>query len=133
MTTTTPSPEEFLAQASTDEDDQVEELLGSNPLESIAASLATFAAWVGKQDAEEEAEKQADKYLEDLEREYREIEALHDAKQALLDEVLAICKPSTSKLANSIRAALEPVVVAPTEEADTEPAEAGAAEGGATS
>lgn len=126
MTTTTapPSPEEFLAQTSTDEDDQVEELAPSgDPLQSIAASLHRFAVWIDKQDAEEQAEKQADQHLEDLERENRELESLHDAKQTLLDEVLAICKPSTSKLANAIRKALEPVVVVPVEDDDTEPAD----------
>lgn len=131
MTITTPSPEEFLAQASTDEDDQVEELGSSDPLESIAASLRRIADWGDKQEAAEQAEKQADKYLEDLEREYREIEALHDAKQALLDEVLAICKPSTSKLANAIRAVVEPGVAPPAEE-DTGPVEPDAAEGDAS-
>ena len=64
----------------------------------------------------------------DLRDELDRVEALHDAKQALLDEVLKICKPSVSKLANQIRALLEPMPViepeAPKAEEQPEPAAA---------
>jgi hypothetical protein len=119
---TPPSVADFLAQASTEEDEQGEEYGPIDPLQSIAASLRQFAAWIAEERAEHQAEKKANEYLENLEREYHEIESLHDAKQALLDEVLRICKPSTSKLANAIRAAVEPGVAPPAQPAD-EPVE----------
>lgn len=130
---TAPTPEAFLAEPSTDEDDYEEtptidgndvlagpltlsggftvgldsmHVLPPDPLESMAASLRQIVDVMtgGGGPAQ---------LISDLEKEVSEIEALHDAKQQLIEDVLTICKPSTSKLANSIRAVLEPVVAPP--------------------
>lgn len=132
------SPEAFMAQPPEPEDDLVEDvsealarsvgpapdrmwLLPSNPLESIASSLEEIAGHFARLDGADEYSQRAAELLE-LQREYAEIEALHDAKQALIDEVLQVCSKSTSKLANSIRAVLEPPVE-PAQPVEPQPAE----------
>lgn len=117
--TTALSPEEFMAlPAQPDEEDVEPETtltagVAPDPLESIASSLGLLAAIARKHDLADEREEALDRWTEERERENRELEALHDAKQGLIEQVLALIKPSTSKLANSIRAVLEPVVTPP--------------------
>jgi len=108
---TTPTPEAFMAQRDPEElgEDQ-ESVAELDPLTSIAKSLQQLVAATVQGDDLVEAQAHDD--LAELQREYDEIEALHDAKQALIEQVLAICKPSVSKLANQVRAVLEPPVEA---------------------
>lgn len=126
---TAPTLEAFLATPEPDEDDvehtapayDVEPLEpgAATALESIAVSLQTIAAVFGQQFAGESAERVG--VVTELERENRELEALHDRKQALIEETLAICSKSTSKLANSIRAVLEPPVEPTAPDAQPDP------------
>jgi hypothetical protein len=104
------TPTEVLALTSTDEDET--ELV--DPLASMAGSLAAMAQHLTADTWAQEKTDDAAAELADLRREYTEIEALHDGKQALIERVLEICKPSTSKLANTIRAALDPIVTVDT-------------------
>lgn len=113
MTINPPTVEQFLTQTDLPEFD-VEIFDSGDALESIAASMRQLVDVMTGGGGPVQL-------IADLEAEVTEIEALHDAKQALIDEVLAICKPSTSKLANSIRAVLEPVVAPPAAEPVAEP------------
>lgn len=103
----TPTPEEFLAQIGPDEDDEI-----LDPLTSIAGSLHKLVTLIEKHETEEREEDHQRELVDQLDRELGE-------KQALIDHVLEICKPSTSKLANSIRAVLQP----PTPDEETPAAE----------
>lgn len=105
-----PEPDEDLEQAPGPQAPDRMWLLPSNPLESIASSLKEIAGHFARLDGAGSTAEAAVDELAELRREYDEIEALHDAKQALIDEVLQVCSKSTSKLANSIRAVLEPPV-----------------------
>lgn len=136
--TTTPTPAEFMTQPQPDEEDELEGLvlqgllhlsgaanqmaaggavegfygdLDRNPLESIAASLGLLTSIVVRRDNQELAEDETQQALNQLDREYAELEKLHDAKQGLIDCTLALVSKSTSKLASSIRELLEPMVV----------------------
>jgi hypothetical protein len=86
-----------------------------DPLQSIAESLRTIAASYA--DVSFEADHtEADRYeqqIADLEVEYR-----HMATQ--IEQVLALCKPSTSKLANNIRKVLNPPAPEPKAESVAE-------------
>lgn len=104
------TPAEFLAQPSDPEED-LEPEQPTSSLESIAESLRTLAGYFARQEVDEDRNCAHAHAYADIEQENARLESLHDQKQALIDEVLALCKPSTSKLANAIRAVLEPVVV----------------------
>lgn len=110
--TVTPTPEQFLAQSDPDEeeldppafDEQfLAQLVGSpfdwpnGPLESIAASLRTIA---GSVDGQHEA------VLEETREERDDWEAKHHVLFQLVEELESIIKPSTSKLANTVREAI---------------------------
>lgn len=116
--TSTPTVEEFLTRPEPDEPEAVEidvaTLLGVDPLISIAESLRAITSIVVRRDRQEAAEDETQQALDQLDREYAEIEKLHDVKQQLIEDTLKICSKSTSKLADSIRALLEAPVAAPT-------------------
>lgn len=108
-----PTPEQFLAAPSAPEDDELDGFAAPHTdntahLASIADSLRRLIGIVEEHAAEEKANSQAEARYDELDKAYAELEADRDDKQALLDRVLAICKPSVSKLANEIRAALMP-------------------------
>lgn len=111
---TVPTPEEFLAQRTDPDEDDCPDDLAGDPLVSIARSLEAIALAVASR-------QEGSSELASLRSEYDEVERLHDAKQALIEQVLAICKPSTSKLANNIRAAIEPPVAVPPSGAESPP------------
>lgn len=129
--TTIPTPAEFLAQPyDPDEDAEPSVLADFNltPLESIASSLGELVDMLRRYDQGSSAEAQAYADYDKLEAQLGDVEAERDANQALIDEVLAICKPSTSKLANAIRAVLQPAApeaeqpaAPPAEDAPVEP------------
>lgn len=113
MTHYTPTPEQFLAQTEPDEDED-EEPTQLDPLVSIVGepyaldSIATslrhlvniFA--VGDHEMPSAGETEADRLREA----YDDLEAKHGVVLELIEEITAIVKPSTSKLANSVREAL---------------------------
>lgn len=101
---TTPTVEEFLTSSQPDEPEEVEH--PTDPLESIAHSMRILTEVVVRRDAEDEEQDSQSALVNELDRELQGVRAELAASQALVEEVLAICKPSTSKLANSIRAAI---------------------------
>lgn len=102
---TTPTPEQYLAQTEADDEDVDEEpRQNPDPLESIADSLRRVTALLERRDAEDVADDQLQTEYDKLDQAYGELEGRADAKQALIDQVLEICKPSTSKLADRVRA-----------------------------
>lgn len=120
--TTTPTPEEFLAL--TDPEDDTDEVtptgvrswpppgfdrafvLPPDPLQSIAESLRILAAAVEKHDADEAADDAQRERYDRLDQEYADLEDKHRSLYELLADVEKIVKPSTSKLANSVREAI---------------------------
>lgn len=113
------TPEAFLA-LPPDPDEDAEETQ-ADPLASIAESLRAITEVVVRRDTQEAAEDESKQALDQLDAEYAELEKLHDAKQQLIEDTLAICAKSTSKLANSIRALLEPVVTVEVPEPEPAP------------
>lgn len=110
-----PTPDEFLAQQTSPEDDQEPIILP--PLESIAESLRTIAAALTVEPADPTPTganapgEQYDALLHDF-------EELEGANKVLLDErteVLNVIKKSTSKLANAVRDVLKPPAAQPAE------------------
>lgn len=110
--TTTPTPEEFLAQPSEPDEDpyeapaydlgQPEHAVGpADPLESIAASLGLIASLAQRRVTADVA-PHLEAYA-NLEQRHADLEAEYDAQTALIAEILAVCKPSVSKLANQVR------------------------------
>lgn len=89
---------------------------GTDPLTSIATSLEKIAGSFERASADNDELMECRQRVADLEAEVAEIEALHDAKQELIERTLAVCKPSVSKLAIAVREVLEPVVVPPAAE-----------------
>ena len=129
---TAPTPEEFLAQTGSDEDDydespEVVALPGrvlspqNDPLASIAESLASLLAIVVKNDAAEETDDRLNQELAELEDAYRLLEEQKEEAWALIAQVLEVCKPSVSQLANKVRAVLEQPVEPPEPAAQPEP------------
>lgn len=128
---TAPTLEEFLAAPPDPEEDETEAPAAPTPTAEVGQtaprdSLASIAdcleriASVAEASAAD-AERPLQEAYEQLQRENRELEALHDTKQGLIEQALAILKPSTSKLANNLRSVLEPVVAAPEPEPSREP------------
>lgn len=124
--TITPTLAEFLTQPYPDESDETEEaepLLpwqcvptiaeSGGPLDSIADSLLRVAGslthlttMATHHNLEEKAESETQQLYADLQQAHADLEAKHEALTGLVDDVLAICKPSTSKLANNVREAI---------------------------
>lgn len=130
--TPAPTPAEFLAQPYRDEEDEAPSVMADfvlSPIESIAYSLVELVEIVKRHESADSDAAYAEASYEELRHDYEVLEGERDALQVLIDEVLRICKPSTSKLANSIRAVLEPapVVEEPSakDPADAEKADAG--------
>ncbi len=96
--THTPTIEAFLAQAGTDDDDD-EDQVELDPLTSIAASLSRLVSMAEDHGAEEKASDDLRESLDDL-------DAKHEVLFDLVEEIRAIVKPSTSKLANTVRDAI---------------------------
>jgi hypothetical protein len=94
-----------------------------NPHDMAGAALCGLLAVFTQRDEEDRAEEAAIDDHAALRREYHELEQLHDAKQAMIEETLAVVKKSTSKLADAVRAVLEPVVVPQPVDPPAEPAE----------
>ena len=124
MTHPTPSPAEFLAQQEPDEPDEYEDSYPepSDPLTSIAASLQAIASVVVNHDAGDQADNELRELYDNLDTAYADLEAKYEAISGLVDDVLEVCKPSVSKLANQVRDTItqwrSPAVV---EEAKPEP------------
>lgn len=96
------SPEAFMAQPPDPDEDLETDLRHSptvNPQVSIALSLERL---VGHFESTTFDGGLADSVREDL----LDLEAKHDTLRALLEEIEAIIKPSTSKLANQVREAI---------------------------
>lgn len=121
--TTAPTPEEFMRWPSDpDEDLDFDPELWERanpvlpkpevlePLVSIAKSLRAIADQGAAAGACTACEEQSTA-LNDMANELAELEALHDAKQAMIEEALKVCGKSVSKLAIAVRAVLEPVPV----------------------
>lgn len=98
------TPEQFLAQVGTDEDD--DETLPADPLTSIATSLEVIASRIVEHAAAEQAETDAQERYDSLDQAYADLEDKHQALYTLLADVEKIVAPSTSKLANSVREAI---------------------------
>lgn len=118
---TTLTPEQFLAQRDPEEPDEPETSSGftapiGDPLESIAHSLHRLTEIFVRRDHEDLADDEHKQALDQLDREYAELQAEVEAKQQLIDDTLKICKKSTSKLADSIRALLEAPAAPPSSE-----------------
>lgn len=122
--TTAPTLEEFLTQREADEhepDDSYDvepfEPGAATALESIAVSLQQLVG-MAQGDVEEERRSQQ------LQEAHDDIHEKHAVLYELLEEVEAIIKPSTSKLANSVREAIDRWRGVPAAESDAgEPAE----------
>lgn len=112
--TNAPTTEEFLSQVGTD--DEEEETYAPDPMDSIAESLRRLVTVAEGQGTEEAASEQLREDLDDLESRYV-------AMDELVEGIVAIVKPSTSKLANSVREAVDRWRGVPVE---PEPAEMGA-------
>lgn len=123
------TPEQFLAMPSDPEDDQ-EQAPPLDPLESIAFSLRFL---VDRFEAEHATETPLTEGIvtreefDELAQAYDDLEAKHDLLRALVEEIEGIVKPSTSKLANQVRAAVQrwraPEVPAAEPSADVVPAD----------
>lgn len=102
-----PSPAEFLALPSIEEDDLEPEVPpASNALDSIAASLRALVAVAQGQEQAGSAENELRGEVLGLQADRERLIAKLAETRGLVDKVLAICKPSTSKLANSVREAV---------------------------
>lgn len=77
-----------------------------DPISMCGAALCGLLEILTERDEQEER-------AGDNEAELRELEQLHDAKQQMLEDTLAAVKKSTSKLADTVREILEPVVTPP--------------------
>ena len=124
--TTMPTAEQFLAQPSTDEDepdtDAVPEVApASDPLSAIAESLRTVVDIFVRRDAEDVADTELEQRYETLDRAYALLEDHDRSLFELLAEIEKIAKPSTSKLANNIRDAIEAWRSAPADAVAVEP------------
>jgi len=106
--TAVPTPAEFLAQPFNLEED-LEPAAAQDytalPIESIADSLQLLVKLLHRQEAAVESAEALLAERNELAELLDRVQGESDAKSALLDQILAICKPSTSKLANSIREA----------------------------
>lgn len=112
MTTNAPTAEDFLDQRDPEDEEHTEDVavaddqepepvtFAEDPLESIASSLRQLTGAVLGQLGQAEHDELLEQHVAELE---TKLETAH----GLLDEVRALCKKSTSKLAISIRAALE--------------------------
>src|SRR3569623_165431 len=96
------TPEQFMTQPpEPDEElDASPATDGTDPLTSIADSLRRLADSVDQDREEERTSDALREALADLEDKYR-------ALDALVEEIEGIVKPSTSKLANTVREAVE--------------------------
>ena len=105
MTQNTPTPAEFLTQTEPDEDEEAETYVSdtSDPLTSIAASLGMIAAAVHRHGAAEQADTENRELYIALDQAHADLEAKYEAVNALVDDVLEVCKPSVSKLAIQVR------------------------------
>ncbi|MFT4081170.1 MAG: hypothetical protein QM638_01160 [Nocardioides sp.] len=133
-----PTPEEFLSPSNWpadpfDEDEHLVQVLeGELALTSIATSLRTMAECMARETTPDSTSPTtaADAHtIDTLMAEVDELKALCTRQQALLVEVLRICKPSTSKLAKAIRTALEPAPAETPAEPEGGAEPEGAAEG----
>ena len=115
--TATPTAEAFLSTPYPDEpDEEVLESLPSDPLESIAASLELLASIIVRRDNEDREDDETRQALDQADAEHAELLRENERLRQLIADTLKICKPSTSKLANNIRALLEvDTVTAPAE------------------
>jgi len=117
--TYTPTPAEFLTQTEPDEDD-VEPTATPDPLTSIAESLRLLTALASRETGDQADERlvrdltASDAQIAKLQAENATLDEIYDdlatTNEVLvgqIDEVRALIKPSTSKLANSIRAVLD--------------------------
>lgn len=104
---TAPTPEQFLAQP-VDADEDADDFTAPHGdsaayLASIADSLQRLVA-VSEGHAEQEvAEKRHRAAYDELDRAYADLDRKFDALNDLVEEVLEVCKPSVSKLANQVR------------------------------
>ena len=109
------TPEQFMTQPADLDDldgaDSASADGGADPLTSIAESLRALvqvAAAYAVPDGVEGAPSEADELRQALDQADAEHAALLARHTDLVEQVRALVKPSTSKLANSIRAALDP-------------------------
>ena len=102
---TYPTPAEFLALTEPDEPDEAETYVSdtSDPLTSIAASLGMIAAAVHRHGAAEQADTENRELYIALDQAHADLEAKYEDLCFLVEDVLAVCKPSVSKLAIQVR------------------------------
>lgn len=142
------TPEQFLAQPSTDPEDYDDYELqpcdvvidthgqfardAGNPLESIADSMRTIAATMGQPVTDALAAEAHAEELRELGQAYDDLEAKHQSLYDLLADVEKIVAKSKSQVSLEVKAAItewrnptaEQVVEAPPQTSPTEPTEA---------
>jgi uncharacterized protein YyaL (SSP411 family) len=110
--TNAPTAEEFLAQPS-EPDEELDLILPAamaeampSPLAQIAESLATIAKAAHVSTYLDQQATDLARAYDEARRELADAEALNQIQADLIERVTKIVKPSTSKLANSVREAL---------------------------
>lgn len=116
--TTETSVQDFLSEAGAPTDPRhwlEAAYAATDPMAIVGAALCGLLGTVVESQNEEKHEAAVSsgelvsaEVFETVEAERRELEQLHEAKQAMIDEALAAMKKSTSKLANELRSILEP-------------------------
>lgn len=114
--TVTPTAEQFLSEPQPDEPDDdfpccstpaiTAAVHRADPLESIAASLQTIAASIDTQTGAAKVHTELEEVLEETREERDDWEDKHRVLADLIHEIEVIVKPSTSKLANTVREAI---------------------------
>lgn len=114
---TAPTPEEFLLQTGEEYDDwqptpatdhvALPSPQPGDPLTSIASSLATIAEASHVSAYLDQEARRLREERDEIDRELADALALNQVQTDLLERVAEIIRPSTSKLANSVRAVLE--------------------------
>lgn len=97
------TPEQFMATPQPDEEDAE----AVDPLGSIAESLRTIAAAYDGPPAAVTREDELQQALDQADAEYQDLMVRNGVLAGRLEEIRALVKPSTSKLANSIREVLD--------------------------
>lgn len=107
------TPEQFMAQPTDPDEDLAPDLASvpADPLTSIASSLGLLVSVVQRRDVQEAQADDQSALVNQLDREINALRAQLDTKQALIAQVLEVCKPSVSKLANQVREVLTPRAV----------------------
>jgi hypothetical protein len=99
-----PTPEQFLAQPSDPDEDDNEPV---SPLESIATSLASLVDVLQGRDPGTTETDELRQALDQADAEHADLLVRNGVLAGRLEEIRAVVKPSTSKLAIAVRAVLD--------------------------